>query len=67
MTLGAATQTSSNVACEQALLFEPVKNESREARFVCPNRRACSQATNNECLYISDMAQLYVQDLVLDH
>ena len=48
------------IACEQALLFGRVKQVSRErtsgrrsralarsceARFACPNRRACSQAT----------------------
>ena len=47
------------IACEQALLFGRVKPVSREraserrsregrsceARFACPNRRACSQAT----------------------
>ena len=43
------------IACEQALLFGRVKRvsrehggpslaRSREARFACPNRRACSQA-----------------------
>ena len=34
------------LACEQALLFGRVKRvaRSREARFACPNRRACSQA-----------------------
>ena len=51
-----------NVACKQALLFGRVKrvsreraNEgrglslarSREVRFACPNRRACSQAKVN--------------------
>ena len=42
------------IACEQALLFGRVKRvsrerpsfaRSREARFACPNRRACSQAS----------------------
>ena len=43
------------LACEQAFLFGRVKRvsrergpslaRSREARFACPNRRACSQAT----------------------
>ena len=36
------------LACEQALLFGQVKQvslaRSREARFACPNGRACSQA-----------------------
>ena len=45
-----------NLACDQALLFGRVKRvsreraserRSREARFACPNRRACSQATKN--------------------
>ena len=41
---------TARVACEQALLFGRVKRasapslaRSREARFACPNRRACSQ------------------------
>ena len=46
--------TIRKVACEQALLFGRVKRvsrergpslvRSREARFACPNRGACSQA-----------------------
>ena len=52
--------TAADIACEQALLFGRAKRtareraserrsregaRSREARFACPNRRACSQAT----------------------
>ena len=52
---------TSNLACEQALLFGQAKQasrerpsrrprllaRSRETRFTRPNRRACSQATSN--------------------
>ena len=46
------------LACEQALLFGRVKEvsreraserHSREARFACPNNRACSQAS---CFFV---------------
>ena len=48
---------NSRLACEQALLFGRVKRvsreraserRSREARFACPNRRACSQTNSRQ-------------------
>ena len=51
------SDSSHNVACEQALLFGRAKRASRErasegprtreTRFAHPNRRACSQASHN--------------------
>ena len=70
--------TTCALACEQALLFGRVKRaserqsleglgpslaRSREARFACPNRRACSQATCAPVIFTAKISCITSVDL----